>query len=189
MAADGTPGAKGNPQYLGTGAPATAADQNEISTWAANNIDRRVADTTARDGIVLKYVGMVVQTADTNSIWLCTASGGAGTWLLVFVPVAAGAFAAADGGVALAANTYLEKQGRFVLLTFQATRAAGFNTNGAIGVLPVGYRPRGDTYIAGGIFGTGAPITFKVDAAGAVGVLLAGAGNTVVGGTIPFYTA
>lgn len=87
MAADGTAGTKGNPQFLGTGAPATAVDLNLISTWAADNIDRRVADYTARGAISTKYVGMVAQTASDNNVWLCTATAGSGTWIPIGVPM------------------------------------------------------------------------------------------------------
>ncbi|MEP6477856.1 MAG: hypothetical protein ABJB03_00565 [Rhodoglobus sp.] len=103
MAADGVPGAKGNPQFLGGGPPATAVDENLISQWAADNIDRRVANTTARDAIAFKYEGMIVQTQDTNTIWLCTNPAGGGTWLKVVA--ATDVFAEAAGRVAAGGNT------------------------------------------------------------------------------------
>lgn len=47
MAADATPGTKGNPRFLGSGAPATAVDFNLVSDWAADNIDVAVANEAA----------------------------------------------------------------------------------------------------------------------------------------------
>lgn len=137
MAADGIPGVKGNPQFLGAGAPATAVDLNLISTWSANNIDRRVTNTTERDAIALKYVGMIVQTADTNSIWLCTNASGSGTWYAIYedtgwqeLTLTAGA--TVSGGL----TPSIRRINRVVYIRGQMT-ATG---SGGLLTVPTGYR-------------------------------------------------
>lgn len=74
MAADGTPGAKGNPQFLGTGAPATAADMNLVSTWAADNIDRSVATVAALPSTG-NFYGRAFRVVADNSYWAWLGAG------------------------------------------------------------------------------------------------------------------
>lgn len=74
MSADGTPGTKGNPQFDGGGAPATATDMNLISTWAADRVGEHVANYAALPSSDL-WVGRLVTTDDTEQVWLRGASG------------------------------------------------------------------------------------------------------------------
>ena len=69
MAADGLPGPKGNPQFLGTGAPATAVDLNLISLWAASVAGPSVATVAALPNTG-NWPGRIIHVANINSLYL-----------------------------------------------------------------------------------------------------------------------
>ncbi len=57
MAADGPPGTRGNPTFLGAGAPSTAVDLGIVSAWAADNLLPVFATTSAADADPYKWLG------------------------------------------------------------------------------------------------------------------------------------
>jgi len=129
MAADGTPGAKGNPRFLGAGAPSTATDLNLISDWAAS-----VAGETRASAASLpatgNWVGREIMAEDTGALYLCTALPN--TWQRIWSPGTP--FAEATGTISLTSSfqTINFPVGRFTvapLVFLQCVSGAG----GAIG--------------------------------------------------------
>lgn len=74
MAADGTPGTKGNPRFLGSGAPATATDLNLISDWAASNAGPSVANALSLPSVG-NWDGRIIHTLAEKSLYIFEAGG------------------------------------------------------------------------------------------------------------------
>lgn len=76
MARDSS-GTKNQPQYLGTGAPATAADQNEIANYAADVGNRKVKTAAERAALSGADVwdGLEVFESDTGRAYLRISGG------------------------------------------------------------------------------------------------------------------
>jgi hypothetical protein len=68
MAADGTPGTKNQPQFLGSGAPATAVDLNLISDYAAKVGNRRTGTITERGAAAAADVWEGLAWQDTDGV-------------------------------------------------------------------------------------------------------------------------
>lgn len=77
MTADGTPGSKNQPQFLGTGAPATAADLNEIANYAALVGNVKVLDTTGRTALSgnQRWPGLIVFDTTTSTLYIWDGAG------------------------------------------------------------------------------------------------------------------
>lgn len=72
MTADGTPGAKNQPQFLGTGAPATAADLNTLADHAASVGNLKVLTTAQRTALSGsdRWTGLLVADTDLSSVFI-----------------------------------------------------------------------------------------------------------------------
>lgn len=77
MTADGTPGAKNQPQYLGSGAPATAADMNTLANYAAlvgNLKEGTAAERAALTGADV-WDGLVFVETDNRRMYMKHSGG------------------------------------------------------------------------------------------------------------------
>jgi hypothetical protein len=110
MAADGTPGTKNQPQFLGGGAPATAVDYNLVSDYAAKVGNRRVGTTTERTTAAAADVWEGLEWHDTtlSTIFVYVS----GSWVpkaslwATFTPTVTG-LTLGTAGVLLYANKHL----------------------------------------------------------------------------------
>lgn len=144
---------KGVPRIEGDTALTPRADHNAHADWDRDNVNTRVANTTARDAIVNKYAGLIVQTADTNTLWMCTAPAAAGTW--VAIPEDTGWFDVGTGGstfvsaawtalpdfVASYGTLAYRRYGKTVHLRGWVKKNATINASDAAFILPARFRP------------------------------------------------
>jgi hypothetical protein len=181
--ADGIPGAKGNPHFLGGGAPATAGDPNDVSDWAASQIDASVAVFGDLSTLPYTWVGMKRHVIADGADYELTNAG----WKLLAAALVAGTITPTPTPIAytLGAGSQVTKRSNLVTVRFLVVKSSGTIANGeVIANLPVGFRPSSTVYFGGAIFGTGAPIAFSVGSDGNIAALVgASTGLTTAAGS------
>jgi hypothetical protein len=136
-------GAKNQPQYATTGAPASAADMSEVANYAANIGNRRADTDAVRLGLTGSdlWNGLEFEATDTGKTWKY-----AGGWVLIFqLPTAWTNFTLTSGwtatGGAWATPAYRTNQLGEVEIRGQMIPRSGYSTAEVFATLPVGSRP------------------------------------------------
>lgn len=164
MAADDTPGAKGNPRFRGTGAPATATDLNILSEHAALVGNQKVGTTAERDAATLAgavWVGL--EWYDTTLEISLRWNGAAWRGRTI------GTFGADGNATVVGASLERDASGWVDLVaTTERTNSTTYEGQLILGVLPVGFRPPGDWFGKALTFGVGTPNDFFINAADGV---------------------
>lgn len=130
---------KGVPRVEGNPAPTLRADHNALADWVRDNVNLRVLNAAARDALVGKYVGMTVQTANDNNVFLCTSVAGLGSWLAVYEDTAFLTPALNGGWTNEAANGLQYKKRNGVVYMRGRATSSGADLNAF--QFPVGFRP------------------------------------------------
>ena len=145
MTADGTPGSKNQPQYLGTGAPSTASDMNALANYAAKVGNVRVDTNANRLAATGLDVWEGLQWYDTDEKVLYEYSAGA--WAYLGGPEIAGTFT--FGGLYSNHASYdsltLTRRGKRARLrgtaTINQTVTFSPSTSYTLGNVPAAFRP------------------------------------------------
>lgn len=169
MSADGTPLTHNEPQFLGSGAPATAADLNLIAAYAGKVGNRKVHTTAERTALTGKDIWEGLEVFDSTLDRVFTYIGG---WVSASTLDDTGWVAPTLTNSWVTADSLTVGYRRVNGVVYLRGRIANGTSNSAF-TLPAGFRPAQDTFFAPGSDGGGTPAATRVyiTSAGAVQVL------------------
>lgn len=185
--ADGIPGSKGNPHFLGGGPPAAAGDPNDVSDWAAANIDATVPTFGDLATLAYTWPGMRRTVEATGRSYLFYGGG----WIevpgmLTNIPASTVAW---SSGWAAEPEFKFSRVGTRAILSLSAKKATAIIASEGIAFLPV--FPAKLVRFPAAFYGSGSAGMLELLPSGQLittGVVPV-VGATIVGGTAPFDIA
>lgn len=169
---------KGVPRIEGNPAPSLRADHNALADWAKNNVHASFTSTANRDADPLKWEGKVVETSDTDTLWLCIDPAGSGTWRVVSEDTGWATLAAnGAGGWTATATTQYRRVNGVVFVRGDSTKGSAFVAPDPMtAALPAGFRPARFEMIAA-VHGNGVPGVASVQTTGIITAYAASGGS------------